>query len=227
MASKAHDGNSYKTSLPTYHEPDDDDSKVVAMSLRRWPTLLAFVASLFVVFLTWPANASQPVVVNDPPRHSTGLTDAVQWDNYTLWIEGQRVFLHSGEFHTFRLPVRELWLDVFQKMAAAGLNAASVYVHQGLSNPSPTTLSFDGVRDLQPVFAAAAEAGLFIVLRPGPYINAETTAGGVALWATSTIAGELRTNDTGVRESWELYINGIINEVSHDYLPRLFQLINV
>ena len=71
MASKAHDGNSYKTSLPTYHEPDDDDSKAAAMSSRRWTTLLAFVASLFVVFLTWPANASQPVVVNDPPRQQT------------------------------------------------------------------------------------------------------------------------------------------------------------
>lgn len=30
----------------------------------------------------------------------------------------------SGEFHTFRLPVPDLWLDIFQKMAAAGLNGA-------------------------------------------------------------------------------------------------------
>lgn len=28
----------------------------------------------------------------------------------------------SGEFHTFRLPVPDLWLDIFQKMVAAGLN---------------------------------------------------------------------------------------------------------
>ena len=94
-------------------------------------------------------------------------------------------------------------------------------------------MDFDGFRALQPLFDAAKEAGIWIVMRPGdrmqsmpfslthkdcligPYINAETTAGGVALWATSTIAGELRTNDTGVRESWELCSNGIINEVRH------------
>ena len=29
----------------------------------------------------------------------------------------------SGEFHTFRLPVPDLWLDIFQKMVATGLNA--------------------------------------------------------------------------------------------------------
>lgn len=28
----------------------------------------------------------------------------------------------SGEFHTFRLPVPDLWLDIFQKMVAAGMN---------------------------------------------------------------------------------------------------------
>ena len=107
----------------------------------------------------------------------------------------------------------DLWLDIFQKMVAAGLNGVSIYIHQGLSNPSPTTLAFAHFRALQPMFDAASHAGLFIVLRPGPYINAETTAGGLALWATSLIAGELRTNDTGVRASWELYVHGIIDQV--------------
>lgn len=32
----------------------------------------------------------------DPPRHSTGLSDAVQWDNYTLWVDGQRIFLQCA-----------------------------------------------------------------------------------------------------------------------------------
>lgn len=103
----------------------------------------------------------------EPPRHSTGLSDAVQWDNYTLWVAGQRVFLHSGEFHTFRLPVPGLWLDVFQKMAAAGLNGASVYVHWALSNPAPGVLDFEGWRALAPMFDAAERAGIFVVLRPG------------------------------------------------------------
>ena len=42
------------------------------------------------------------------------------------------MFCSAGEFHTFRLPVPELWLDIFQKMVAAGFNAVSIYVHSAL-----------------------------------------------------------------------------------------------
>lgn len=91
----------------------------------------------------------------------------------------------SGEFHTFRLPVPDLWLDIFQKMVAAGLNGVSIYIHcmffsynpfssspltvfiGGLTNPAPGVIDFEDWRALQPIFDAAKLAGLFIVLRPG------------------------------------------------------------
>lgn len=69
-------------------------------------------------------------------------TADVTWDKTSLSILGQRVFIQSGEFHPFRLPVRDLWWvelffatrgvarlmppccrrDVLQKMHAGGLN---------------------------------------------------------------------------------------------------------
>ncbi|KZS93201.1 glycoside hydrolase family 35 protein [Sistotremastrum niveocremeum HHB9708] len=142
---------------------------------------------------------------------NNGLTDVVQWDNYSLIVKDQRIFLHSGEFHAFRVPVPDLWFDVFQKIHAAGLNAISVYVHWGLSNPSKGVIDFDDWRDLQSLFDAAKAAGLFIVLRPGPYINAETTAGGIAHWVTSEVAGQLRTNASDFEAAWKPYINAIID----------------
>ncbi|KAI5120764.1 hypothetical protein M0805_004727 [Coniferiporia weirii] len=142
---------------------------------------------------------------------SNGLTDQVQWDQYSLVVKGQRIFLHSGEFHTYRLPVPSLWLDILQKVKAAGLNAISVYTHWGSINPSPGVVDFDGFRALQPLFDAAKAAGIWIVLRPGPYINAETTAGGIAHWVTSEVAGTLRTNATDYEASWKDYISGMIN----------------
>lgn len=42
-------------------------------------------------------------------------------------------------------------------------------------------------------------------------INAETTAGGIAHWATSLVAGELRTNATDFQEAWTPYIDMIAN----------------
>ena len=35
----------------------------------------------------------------DPPRESNGLTDVVQWDNYSLVLKGQRVFLQYVSLH--------------------------------------------------------------------------------------------------------------------------------
>lgn len=51
-------------------------------------------------------------------------------------------------------------------------------------------------------------------------INAETTAGGIAHWITSEIAGTLRTNATDWTAAYEPYIAGIIdatvpNQVTH------------
>ena len=43
----------------------------------------------------------------------------------------------------------------------------------------------------------------------GPYINAETTAGGIAHWVTTQVAGTLRTNATDYTASWQDYIAGI------------------
>ncbi|KAG2088470.1 glycoside hydrolase family 35 protein [Suillus cothurnatus] len=151
---------------------------------------------------TRTSSLRQPVV--DIPAGTgftgNGRTNDVLWDKYSLIIKGQRVFIHSGEFHTFRLPVPGLWLDILQKVKAAGFNAISVYCHMALINPSP------GV--------AARQIGIWIVLRPGPYINAETTAGGIAHWITSEVAGELRTNATDWHAAWQDYVQGIITETA-------------
>ncbi|KAF8158030.1 glycoside hydrolase family 35 protein [Crassisporium funariophilum] len=151
------------------------------------------------------------------PESSTGplvdlaaRTDQVQFDNYSLILRGQRVFIYSGEFHTFRLPVPSLWPDILEKVKAAGMNAVSVYTHMGLINPAPGVVDFNGFRALQPLYDAAKAAGIWVVLRPGPYINAETTAGGISHWATTEVAGHLRTNDTDWRAAWQAYIQGII-----------------
>ncbi|KAL4081114.1 glycoside hydrolase family 35 protein [Scleroderma citrinum] len=158
---------------------------------------------------------------------SNGRTTDVLWDNYSLFIKGQRVFIHSGEFHTFRLPVPDLWLDILQKIKAAGFNAISVYTHMGLINPSPDVIDFNDYRALKPLFEVAKQTGVWIVLRPGayecsrsglysslsgPYINAETSAGGIPHWVTSQVAGELRTNAPDWREAWQDYIQAIIKE---------------
>ncbi|KAK7031967.1 glycoside hydrolase family 35 protein [Favolaschia claudopus] len=177
--------------------------------------LLAFTRTVGTT--TWhlgtPDPHSSPILARNP-QPLASRTDQVQFDNFSLILQGQRIFLYSGEFHTFRLPVPSLWPDILQKVKAAGLNAVSVYTHMGLINPAPGVVDFNGFRALQPLFDAAKAAGIWIVLRPGPYINAETTAGGIAHWATSEVAGTLRTNATDWQAAWQDYIQGIIQQTA-------------
>lgn len=64
----------------------------------------------------------------------------VSWDNFSLSINGTRVFIQSGEFHYQRLPVPELWLDVFQKLKANGFNTVR-YINIFLSHNLETRLT--------------------------------------------------------------------------------------
>ncbi|MET7603278.1 beta-galactosidase [Streptomyces avermitilis] len=128
------------------------------------------------------------------PPDADGRPHTVGFDQYSLLIDGKRVVLWSGEVHPFRLPSPSLWRDVLQKMRAHGYNAVSIYVSWNYHSPAPGSYDFTGVRDLDLFLRIAAETGLYVILRPGPYINAEVDAGGFPGWLTAT-EGTARTSD--------------------------------
>jgi len=83
-------------------------------------------------------------------------------------VNGERIFVFSGEFHPYRLPVPDLWLDIFTKVKALGFNCVSFYVHWALLEGEPGVFRADGVFAFDPFFAAAKEAGIYLIARPGP-----------------------------------------------------------
>ncbi len=117
----------------------------------------------------------------------------IAFDRYSLILAGHRVFIWSGEFHPFRLPSPSLWPDVLEKMKAEGFNAVSIYFDWGYHSSAPGAYDFTGVRDMDRVLADAQRAGLYVIARPGPYINAELDAGGFPGWLL-TQAGHARSN---------------------------------
>lgn len=114
---------------------------------------------------------------------------------------------YSGEFHPFRLPVPGLWLDIFQKIKALGYTGASFYVDWRLLEGKQGSFTADGVFAFEPFFEAAAEAGIYLLARPGPYINAEVAGGGFPGWLQRDQA-ILRTNESG-------YVDATRNYVAH------------
>lgn len=90
--------------------------------------------------------------------------------------------VHDSNAFQYRLPVPGLWLDIFQKVKALGFNAVSFYTHWALLEGEEGVYRADGVFALEPFFSAASEAGIYLIARPGPYINAESSGGGFPGW---------------------------------------------
>lgn len=144
------------------------------------------------------------------PLHDDGLNNVVQWDHYSFELNDHRIFLFGGEFHYWRLPVPELWIDILQKIKAAGFTAFTFYVNWAYHAANNSTLDFSsGAHDFTPFFQIANELGLYVFLRPGPYINAETNAGGFPLWLTTGDYGALRDNDTRYTEAWTPFMSKV------------------
>ncbi|MFG2122827.1 beta-galactosidase [Streptomyces sp. NPDC048710] len=134
------------------------------------------------------------------------------YDGYSFLIDGKRTYLWSGEFHYFRLPSQDLWLDTLQKMKAAGFNAVSLYFDWGYHSPAPGVYDFTGVRDVDKLLDMANDLGVYVIARPGPYINAEVDGGGFPGWLSSR-AGNTRTSDPDYMKysaEWQAQIDRII-----------------
>ena len=166
----------------------------------RRPIVTAALAALLMSVLTVPA---QPAVA--APAHE------VTYDRYSLKVDGERVLLWSGEFHYFRLPSQELWRDVLEKIRAAGFTGVSLYFNWAYHSPAPGRYDFTGVRDVDRLLDLTEELGLYTVVRPGPYINAEVSGGGFPAWLKQ-VPGRGRSSDPGYTEAYQEWL-GHINPI--------------
>ena len=106
----------------------------------------------------------------------------VSYDKYSLMVDGKRVFIKSGAFHYFRTPGEEMAKDRFMKIKAGGYNTVDIYFNWNYHSIRQGEYDFSGIKDVRKVLKAAQDVGLFVIARPGPFINAEVNAGGLPFW---------------------------------------------
>ncbi|WP_303674195.1 beta-galactosidase [Vampirovibrio chlorellavorus] len=130
----------------------------------------------------------------------------IRYDKYSLIIDGQRTFIRSGAMHYFRLPSQALWQDRLFKLKAAGYNAVDLYFCWNYHSPAQGVYDFTGIRDVQELLKITQELGLFVIARPGPYINAEYSGGGFPGWLLAKRHLPLRNRREGAFEWSEEYM---------------------
>jgi beta-galactosidase GanA len=82
-----------------------------------------------------------------------------------------------------------------------------VYGNWGWHSPKDGVLDFEtGAHDFERLFEIAKDLGLYVIFRPGPYVNAEANAGGFPGWLTTGDYGTLRNNDSRYTDAWQPYM---------------------
>ncbi|MCM2390792.1 glycoside hydrolase family 35 protein [Streptomyces albipurpureus] len=107
-------------------------------------------------------------------------------------IDGRPVRLLSGALHYFRAH-EEQWDHRLAMLRSMGLNCVETYVPWNLHEPAPG--EYTDVEALGRFLDAARAAGLWAIVRPGPYICAEWENGGFPAWLTGLVGRRVRTDD--------------------------------
>jgi beta-galactosidase len=154
--------------------------------MRRQPSIL------FIALLTFCLCSSFLSLHAQSPTPTGTHTLRANGDHFEL--DGKPFQIISGAIHYARVP-RAYWRDRLRKARAMGLNTVETYVFWNLHEPSPDQFDFSGQNDVAEFIREAQQEGLFVILRPGPYVCAEWDFGGYPAWLLREPGMEVRTSN--------------------------------
>lgn len=143
---------------------------------------------LLWLILSGAALAQTPNAAKAKPVHTFG------WQGEHFLLDGKPFQIIAGDMHYARVP-RQYWRDRMRKMKAMGLNTLTTYVFWNLHEPQPGKFDFKGNLDLAAYVRTAQEEGLWVIVRPGPYVCSEWEFGGFPAWLLTTPDMKVRSSD--------------------------------
>ncbi len=120
--------------------------------------------------------------------------------------------IYSGEMHYPRVP-SEYWKHRLQMMKAMGLNTVTTYVFWNYHEEAPGKWNFSGEKDLKKFIKTAQEVGLYVIIRPGPYVCAEWEFGGYPWWLQKNRNLEIRRDNKAFLDECEKYIQQLARQI--------------
>jgi beta-galactosidase len=94
-----------------------------------------------------------------------------------LAVGDRTIPFYAGAMHYWRVDPRA-WAACLQQMRAIGFTCVETYVPWRVHEVEPGRFEWTGIADLPRFLTLARDAGLAVVLRPGPHVNAELTCFG-------------------------------------------------
>lgn len=150
-------------------------------------------------------SALSSAVKDSPPR-------VLSYNKHNFTLDGQSIRIISGAVHYFRIPPSR-WRSALLLARRMGLNAVETYIAWNLHEPVKGVFRFSGMLDLPRFLSLAHEAGLLVLLRPGPYICSEWDFGGLPPYLLADSTMYARTLHGEYMKAVHLYINALVHVV--------------
>lgn len=148
------------------------------------------------------------------------LTEAQKGSRHTFalgetefLLDGKPYQIISGELHPSRIPA-EYWRHRIQMAKAMGCNTISVYLFWNYHEAREGEFDFTtGNRNIAEFFRLVQEEGMWLIVRPGPYVCAEWELGGIPPYLLRIPDIKLRCMDPRYMEAAERYITRLAEEI--------------
>lgn len=172
---------------------------------------MTFAIGIFVAFAAFVVVSSDSFIRYNDVR---GSPYSVSYDSRSFLINGKRTLLLSGGVHYGRLSPAQ-WKPVLMQAYEDGLNVVQTYLFWNLHEPTYNfdtnhTYHFDDRANISGFLQTAADVGLFVNLRVGPYICGEWDNGGLPNWLFNAQGIKFRDNNTlwmSYMSEWLVYVS--------------------
>ena len=122
----------------------------------------------------------------------------------TFLLNGQPFIVKAAEVHYPRIP-RPYWEHRIKMCKALGMNAVCIYIFWNIHEQREGQFDFTGNNDVAEFCRIAQKNGLYVIVRPGPYVCAEWEMGGLPWWLLKKKDIKLRERDPYFMERVKIF----------------------
>ncbi len=123
----------------------------------------------------------------------------------TFLLNGKSFVIKAAEMHYPRIP-SDYWEHRIKMCKALGMNTICLYVFWNLHEPEEGKFDFSGNKNVAAFCKLAQKHGMYIIVRPGPYVCAEWEMGGLPWWLLKKKDIQLRKQDPYFMERVRLFM---------------------
>lgn len=127
--------------------------------------------------------------------------------------------IKAAEIHYTRIP-EPYWEHRIRMCKAMGMNTICIYVFWNIHEQRPGEFDFSGQNDISRFCRLAQQQGMYVIVRPGPYVCSEWEMGGLPWWLLKKEDIALRSNDPYFIERVRLFMHEVGRQLADQQISR-------